>query len=619
MKCILVLITIPLGLFGQIFKQDFNSSAVISTYVNASSPSTIQFNAIGSSGAGVIVSINSGNLRFNRSGSNAGSFSRTTDFAPTPSTMMYKFDLTISGNSAATTTAAVFQIGSGYGTANSGESNANTHSRLGLNISATSGQFSLRDIGTGTNTSIYSGTQSITWVVNNSGATLTYTAPNGTTESIADDKADLWISTTREFDDINATTSTQFLTDLKFAITNGIAIIDIDNININKLCINPITLNSSTATSNTEQCFDNGWHYYGTSSANYFGIKKNDNTFTSSVDLTVGSTISKTSSNGANQEHGMFLMGRYWNVDVNSGSITTPVDVRFFYDPSELAAAKTSRDASYTALPVTSLAVTNGNTAEWFKNTNGVPFDASYIASIVGNKFPSTYVKFPSATFGTLNGITYAELTGINSFSGGTGAFSYGPQSISSGNALPVSWGNIDVKSADNGYELNWQTYSERQSKYFNIEYSYDGKEFSELSGKIIAAGYSQSIKDYQYFHNDKMGKIYYRIKQVDVENNYEYSRIVIGNNNKSKDYQFTITPTLIDGKILYINSSNKITDHINIEIYDMVGKVLFTTAEWVTNNYLDKEYNLSHLAHGRYFVKLKWGNQQLITKIEKL
>jgi hypothetical protein len=616
---LLFFVIFPTVIWGQIFQQDYSSSTTVSSYVNLSSPTISQFNAIGTSGAGVVTSINSGKLRIARSGSNAGSFSRTTDFSPTPSTMMYTFDLTISGNSVAQTTAAVFQVGSAYGTANNPESNANTHSRIGLNLSSTTGQFTLRDIGAGTNSTAYSGTQSITWVINNSGSSLTYTAPNGTSESIADDKADVWIGNTREFNDISATTTSQLLTDLKFVFNAGTATVDIDNIVINKLCVNPITLHASTATGNTEQCYDDGWHYYGTTSANYFGLKKNGNIITNTIDLTLGSTISKTSSNGSNQEHGMFLMGRYWNGTLNSGSISTPIDIRFFYDPTELAAAKTDRDNSFTSLSGSTLAVTSGNTAEWFKNTNGVPFDASYIASTVGNKFPSTYIKFSSPTISTLNSLTYVELTGITSFSGGTGGYSYGPTNTSGGNALPVAWGDMYVQSVENGYEIKWTTLSEKNSKHFDLEYSYDGVIFLPISTKLKAAGFSQELKNYSYFHNDNSKRIYYKIKQVDKEDNYELSKILSGSKSTSTIGDIMIIPYLTDGKHLVVYSTSKLTTPLHIEIYDMYGRLIFTASEQIDNLVFDKEYDISNIANGRYIVKLNYLGKATSTKLEKL
>jgi len=219
---------------AQLFSQDFSSSTVVSDYVSAT-PTNGQFNAIGSSGTGTVVSINGGTLQFARTGANAGSFSRTTDFSPTPSAIIYQIDITVSGNTTATTSAAIFQVGSGFGTANSTESNANTYARFGINLSATSGCFSIRDITNSTTSAEFCNTQTITWVLNNTGASLSYNAPNGTVQTVANDTADLYVGTTLVLNDVAVQTVDQVITDLKFVFSAGTGTIQLDNIQINSL------------------------------------------------------------------------------------------------------------------------------------------------------------------------------------------------------------------------------------------------------------------------------------------------------------------------------------------------------------------------------------------------
>jgi hypothetical protein len=211
-----------------IFSQNFNSSSTVSDYVSAT-PGSGQFNAIGSSGAGTTVNIAAGALAYTRTGSSVGSFSRTSDFSTTPEAITYQFDMTVSGNSSATTTAAVFQVGSGFGTANAAEANSEVYARFGINLGATDGQFALRNISTSTNSSLFSGTQSIFWVLNNSGSSMNYTAPNTLSTTIANDTADLWVGNTKVFNGLAVLTAGQMMADLKFAYSGGSGTISIDN------------------------------------------------------------------------------------------------------------------------------------------------------------------------------------------------------------------------------------------------------------------------------------------------------------------------------------------------------------------------------------------------------
>ena len=364
-----------------------------------------------------------------------------------------------------------------------------------------------------------------------------------------------------------------------------------------------------------------GWVYY-TDKCNpgqlLFGIKKNGNTFDASVDITVGSSISKTSSNGANQEHGMFLMGRYWNVSLLSGSISSPVDIRFFYDPTELSTAKTNRDNSFTALPGTTLAVTNGNTAEWFKNTNAVPFDATYIASIVGNKFPSTYQKFPSPSTGTLNGVTYVELTGISSFSGGTGGFSYGAQSTGGTNALPVTWATVTATAEKEYNIIRWETASEIQSDYFELEYSTDGIHFVSIpSSRVEAKGTTAQWSKYYFLDKPQFEKTYYRIKQVDEEGLYEYSKTVFVKRNEfpTQALNFSMYPAEENNKWVVEEIGNiSVGDDIQISIYDMMGRRCASQPMRLQKEIID----VSTLNVGSYIVEIQSGVQRFVQRMIK-
>jgi hypothetical protein len=179
-----------------LFKQDFSSSTTVSSYVNLNTPSTGQFNGITSS-TGSAVSITGNALRFARNTGGASSFSRTTDFSPLPKTLSYKFTVSVT-NSAATTNAAVFQVGSGMTTSNAAAASGNTYGRFAINFGATSNTFTIRNMTNGTTSNVpvapapFSGTQEITWTLNNTGATISYVAPDGSVETLANDRMDIY-------------------------------------------------------------------------------------------------------------------------------------------------------------------------------------------------------------------------------------------------------------------------------------------------------------------------------------------------------------------------------------------------------------------------------------------
>ncbi|MEW6703069.1 MAG: T9SS type A sorting domain-containing protein [Bacteroidota bacterium] len=215
LSIIVIVITTTIQTQAQIFNQDFSAGGTTSDYVSAT-PNSGQWNAISTSGAGTTVSISNNALVFTRTLANVGSFSRTTDFSPMPTGMVYQFVITVSGNTVAKTNAAVFQIGSGFGTTNVRQANADTYAWIGINLTVIDGTFQLRDISSSTSSSDLSGSQLVTWHLNNSGTPVTYTAPDGNPETVANDTYDLWAGTTKIFNDLGVVTSTQNMSDLKF-------------------------------------------------------------------------------------------------------------------------------------------------------------------------------------------------------------------------------------------------------------------------------------------------------------------------------------------------------------------------------------------------------------------
>lgn len=216
-----------------LFSQDFSSSTLLTSYINSSTPDAGQFNAITTSGSST-ANINSGALRFTR-GSGTTSFTRSTNFSTIPTALVYEFDMTVSGTpNGNTSTTARWQIGSGYSSATNGvEPDGNTYAQMAIDFRGTS-NFRFNDVSNGNTSSNFSvgTTYAITWVMNNSGGTLSYLAPDGTTESIANDRIDFWVGTTRVYNDVSVESSSGTLSDMKFAYVGSTGSITLDNITV---------------------------------------------------------------------------------------------------------------------------------------------------------------------------------------------------------------------------------------------------------------------------------------------------------------------------------------------------------------------------------------------------
>lgn len=74
--------------------------------------------------------------------------------------------------------------------------------------------------------------------------------------------------------------------------------------------------------------------------------------------------------------------------------------------------------------------------------------------------------------------------------------------------------------------ELHWKTAEETNNLGFEIQKSLDGKAW-ELLGWVDGAVDSKTEKDYHYVHQEFTTTSYYRLRQVDADDSYSYSKII--------------------------------------------------------------------------------------------
>jgi hypothetical protein len=239
-----------------LFSQDFSAGGVVADYVDGSASD--KFTAIVSGNTTTSTpSITNNALRVVKT--TAGSASnnpfyaiRTSGFGSANIDLVQcKFNYTVSNASLFQTSPNVnFLIGSTItGDAVVG---TNFHSRIAITHSSTtvnswfvSGNGATTPVGT-----LYSGTQTITLVANNSGASKSYIAPDGSTvATVGDDRFDIWVGNNLEVNEGTASATTSTLSSFKFTIPGQTlaGTFDFDNISITSLPLTlPISLTSFT-------------------------------------------------------------------------------------------------------------------------------------------------------------------------------------------------------------------------------------------------------------------------------------------------------------------------------------------------------------------------------------
>ncbi|GAB3503084.1 hypothetical protein GCM10027341_31700 [Spirosoma knui] len=232
------------------FQQNFSAGGTPATYVSTS-PNNSQVNGL----SGLNATITNNAVQFSRpTDSGSGYISRSTNFdgPPTSLHVQFSFEVISSDVSVTGTSALIFYVGSGFNSGPQNPPNADVYARFGIGLSAAgSGQFQVRTIpsgGGGGTSSSYSGRQTITFAMNNSGGTMTYLSPTGSTESLPNDTYDIWIGTTRLFNDQAVLTPTQAINNFKFRLADGVGVMQVGNILMRDISGSlPVSLLSFTA------------------------------------------------------------------------------------------------------------------------------------------------------------------------------------------------------------------------------------------------------------------------------------------------------------------------------------------------------------------------------------
>ncbi|MFT6202907.1 MAG: hypothetical protein ACJAZY_001462 [Spirosomataceae bacterium] len=142
---------------------------------------------------------------------------------------------------------------------------------------------------------------------------------------------------------------------------------------------------------------------------------------------------------------------------------------------------------------------------------------------------------------------------------------------------------------------------------HFLVERSYDAKNFESI-GRVnsVSAAYNDKVA-YQFVDSSpNFGLNYYRLRQVDIDNSYEYSRIISVNMTKTSPIVIYPNPSAD-----YIRIKNGEEEAIkSYEIYNHSGRLIRQNK--VTTN----EINIRDLPSGVYFLQLTNARNVLINRM---
>lgn len=154
---------------------------------------------------------------------------------------------------------------------------------------------------------------------------------------------------------------------------------------------------------------------------------------------------------------------------------------------------------------------------------------------------------------------------------------------------------------------LTWETATEQNNDYFQIEHSTDGSTFQPV-GKVAGRGSAASPNKYAYRHTrPAKGSNYYRFKQVDFDGQFAYSNIVhieIGRGLRVEAYP---NPTSA-----FVKLKGELSEG-TARLLDLDGRPLIE--KQLPNGRL---FDLTRLPQGVYLLEIVMSGERIVKRVVK-
>ncbi|MCC6725478.1 MAG: T9SS type A sorting domain-containing protein [Saprospiraceae bacterium] len=249
----------------------------------------------------------------------------------------------------------------------------------------------------------------------------------------------------------------------------------------------------------------------------------------------------------------------------------------------------------YTGQTVT-LNVTNVDANTWYAllDNSGVSYATS------SYRTASTSFNIMTNTFnsaGTYNlKVTADKLTGCPA--------SFSSTSITVIAALlPVEFVKIEAEKAREGVSVRWEVANEINVDYYEVQKSVDGTHFSTIGGVEATASKHYALLDDAV--DASVPTHYYRIKQMDHDGKFEFSKVVSVANKQYATLKLVPNPAAYEVQVGITSAVDD--ERANLELIDSKGRVVVTqllTIQKGENTILLND--LAAMPRGQYAIRLR-------------
>lgn len=173
------------------------------------------------------------------------------------------------------------------------------------------------------------------------------------------------------------------------------------------------------------------------------------------------------------------------------------------------------------------------------------------------------------------------------------------------GGPTPVTFMGFTAQQKGTGVSLDWSTAQEINNSYFEVQRSADGNTNWEVIANAPGAGNSQAVKNYKAFDNSPLSGInYYRIKQVDYDGNFKFSKTVTVKTDDNKTGVSVLSNPFFN--VLAVSFNSATSQMVSAKLIDITGRQIAAEKWSVSAGNSRKNFsNIGGLQKGIYILSI--------------
>ena len=224
------------------------------------------------------------------------------------------------------------------------------------------------------------------------------------------------------------------------------------------------------------------------------------------------------------------------------------------------------------------------------------------------------------ARLGTMFYASYPNYNGLNGKLDELRIYNRALTDIEILHVLPVRMLSFTAQTNNDDVLLKWQTASEQNTDYFNVQRSTDGTNFTNI-GRVKAAGNSTETKTYYYADKNLKAitaatNVFYRLETVDVNDTKLTSETVNVKLELSKTGLVVLQNPVHNELQLRLATAEK--GDCSIQLLDISGKAVGNKTVVLNGSPISTSLHMADLSNGMYILVVQYGSKKETQSIIK-